>query len=204
MSSVHAHAARASDILQAHASPSDDDIFRPVPGFLPKAQSTLLDIGARTGRTASRLAHTGRQLSTVEPPITFRDAGQAQDSHRRSFQSMTFCRTRTAPLQGTVATSVPSGVRTLFPHHKRRPAMQFISRRAKPHRLILLTLHHGPAPKDITMYPANAPQTIAHALSHDLAVALQTNAPLVRKKLQSTDQHNMACPEKDVISSSCR
>ncbi|MFL4469319.1 class I SAM-dependent methyltransferase [Tateyamaria armeniaca] len=183
MSSVSDYARLAPDVIAAHATLSDAEIFHPVAAFLPKVPSTLLDIGAGIGRTAAWFASQGVQVTALEPVTELRAAGQAR------FDTLPFRwvddelpnLNHTTGLKEQFDTVILCGVWHLLPPEQRDTAMQNIRHVTAPRGRVLMSLRHGPAPDGITTYPVDVRSTVKCARSYGLKAEFQTTARSVQQ-----------------------
>lgn len=73
----------APSLAPRYDSISFDAVHVALRPFLPNTPSSILDIGAGSGRDARALAQMGHQVTAVEPSITFRRGAEAIDDSVR-------------------------------------------------------------------------------------------------------------------------
>src|SRR3712207_2081237 len=77
------YAAEAADLIPRFEALATDEVLAPVADLLPTRPSSILDVGAGTGRDAAWLAKRGHHVTAVEPVDALRHAGMALHPSKR-------------------------------------------------------------------------------------------------------------------------
>jgi SAM-dependent methyltransferase len=152
------------------------DVHGPVLHLLPTVPSSVLDIGAGTGRDAAALVGMGHRVVAVEPTAALRDRAALLhpsspiewiDDHLPHLGRLV---SRGDRFDVVLLTAVWIH---LDPQ-QRREAMPRVASLLRPGGVLLLTLRHGPAPPGRRLlFETSAAETIALAGIHGLHLAVK-------------------------------
>ncbi|MEL6212280.1 MAG: class I SAM-dependent methyltransferase [Pseudomonadota bacterium] len=179
---LQGYAANAAALIDRYEAISFDRLHRPSIRFFPKAPAHVMDVGAGTGRDAARLAHMGHKVVAAEPLDAFRCFGA-----RRHPSPLIDWRNACLPLLSGVPTP-PRGFDLVLatacwmhlPKPERRRAMARIADMLAPDGAFILTIRHGPAPIDRTMFDVTPGETISLARQSGLWLAMHRQEPSVQ------------------------
>jgi hypothetical protein len=105
------YAGAAAELLPRYEAVSSSNLYSSVAHLLPEPGSTVINIGAGTGRDAAWLAAKGSRVLAVEPVGAFRDAaGRCTSLRASSGWTIRFRRSRGCFDAATRSTSSFSGL----------------------------------------------------------------------------------------------
>jgi SAM-dependent methyltransferase len=152
------------------------DVHGPVLHLLPTVTSSVLDIGAGTGRDAAALAGMGHRVVAVEPTAALRDrAAVLHPSPRIEWIDDYLPHLPRLTGRGDRFDVVMlTAVWIHLDPHQRREAMATVAGLLNLGGVLLLTLRHGPAPPGRRrLFETSADETIALAGVHGLHLAVK-------------------------------
>jgi SAM-dependent methyltransferase len=181
---LQGYALHAADLILSFEALDPCAVLAPVLELLPRQPSSILEVGAGTGRDAAWLAARGHTIVAVEPVNELRRAGM--DLHR-------------SPNIGWVDDHLPAlakmrslgrrydlilGIAVwqhLRPEHHSR-AISTLSALTAPGGCLILSLRHGPGSPARPCFPADPDQVIGAAEAKGLRLLLRRAAPSVQRK----------------------
>ncbi len=152
------------------------DVHGPVLHLLPTVPSSVLDIGAGTGRDAAALVGMGHRVVAVEPTAALRDRAALlhPSSHIEWIDDSLPHLARLMRRGDRFDVVMLTAVWIHLDPQQRREAMPRVASLLRPGGVLLLTLRHGPAPPGRRrLFETSADETIALAGVHGLHVALK-------------------------------
>jgi SAM-dependent methyltransferase len=152
------------------------DVHGPVLHLLPTVPSSVLDIGAGTGRDAAALAGMGHRVVAVEPTAALRDraARLHPSSHIEWIDDYLPHLPRLIGRGDRFDVVMLTAVWIHLDPQQRREAMPRVVSLLRPGGALLLTLRHGPAPPGRRLvFETSADETIALAGVHGVHLALK-------------------------------
>ncbi|MFE9695173.1 class I SAM-dependent methyltransferase [Micromonospora sp. NPDC005806] len=165
ISSTAGYGEAADTLAEQYESVSFADVHRDVLHLFPTEPSSILDIGAGTGRDAAALSDLGHRVVAVEPTPQLRAHGQrihaANDIEwvDDALPNLTVLNKRDQRFNLIFLTAVWMH---LDPH-ERSSAMEHISGLLLPEGRVVISLRHGPVPAGRRMYDVSAEETVALA-----------------------------------------
>jgi SAM-dependent methyltransferase len=166
MSSTAGYGEAADTLAEQYESVSFADVHRDVLHLFPTEPSSVLDIGAGTGRDAAALSDLGHRVVAVEPTPQLRAHGQRIHAANDidwvddALPNLTVLCKRDQRFNLILLTAVWMH---LDPH-ERSSAMEHISGLLLPEGRVVISLRHGPVPAGRRMYSVSRwPVTSAYA-----------------------------------------
>ena len=150
------------------------DVHGPVLHLLPTVPSSVLDIGAGTGRDAAALVGMGHRVVAVEPTAALRDRAALlhPSSHIEWIDDHLPHLGRLASRGDRFDVVLLTAVWIHLDPQQRREAMPRVASLLRPGGVLLLTLRHGPAPPGRRLlFETSAHETIALAGARGLHLA---------------------------------
>ncbi len=154
-----------------------DLVHKPVRHLFPTTTSTILDIGAGTGRDAAVFAKMGHHVTAVEPTAAFRAAGMALHPTRKirwiddRLPTLGSLKAQTRQFDLVILT----GVWMHLDDEEQQSAMSNISTLIHSDGKLILPLRHGPIPAGRRMFQVSADTVIDLAAENGLKVILRQN-----------------------------
>ena len=152
------------------------DVHGPVLHLLPTVPSSVLDIGAGTGRDAAALVGMGHRVVAVEPTAALRDRAALlhPSSHIEWIDDYLPHLGRLMSRGDRFDVVLLTAVWIHLDPQQRREAMPRVASLLRPGGVLLLTLRHGPAPPGRRLlFETSANETIALAGIHGLHLAVK-------------------------------
>jgi SAM-dependent methyltransferase len=152
------------------------DVHGPVLHLLPTVRSSVLDIGAGTGRDAAALVGMGHRVVAVEPTAALRDrAARLHPSSQIEWIDDYLPHLPRLIGRGDRFDVVMlTAVWIHLDPPQRREAMPRVASLLRPGGILLLTLRHGPAPPGRRLlFETSADETIALAGIHGLHLSVK-------------------------------
>lgn len=142
--------------------------------LLPAKASKILDLGAGTGVDAAWLATKGHCILAVEPTNSFREAGARlhPSNHIEWLDDSLPMLLKTMVRKEAFDVVLVTAVWTHLAEKERNQAMSNITTLLKPGALLIMSLRHGPAPKNRRIFEVTAEETIELAQQNGLEIAL--------------------------------
>lgn len=173
------YAQEAGVLLERYESIAVAEKHAPVIHLIPKAPSSVLDIGAGTGADAAYLAAMGHRVVAVEPVAELRVPGMALHPSALiewvddSLPALAATRRRGERFDLVMMTSVWMHL----DEPERREAMPGVAALVREGGLLILSLRRGPVPPGRRMFEVSAAETIRLAQAHGLRCILDVETP---------------------------
>ncbi|MBV8888648.1 MAG: class I SAM-dependent methyltransferase [Alphaproteobacteria bacterium] len=183
VSGTEGYAEEAAELLRRYESIAFVCAHRSILHLLPQAPSSVLDIGAGTGRDAAALAERGHRVLAVEPTAEMR--GGAMGLHPTpsiewiddSLPHLPHVRER-----GEVFDFVMlSAVWMHLDQTQRRQGMPSVASLVRPGGLVAMSLRHGPVPPGRRMFEVPTLETVRLAAGEGLHLVLDLETPSSRQ-----------------------
>ncbi len=139
-----------------------DVVHHAVLRWLPVVSSTVIDIGAGTGRDAAALAARGYRVVAVEPTAELREIGQRLHSDA-NIEWLDDALPDLSRVRGTFDLILLSAVWMHLDASERAAGMARISRLLASETQVIMSLRHGPVPPGRRMFAVSAAETVALA-----------------------------------------
>lgn len=170
LASTAGYAEAADALVDQYESVSFAEVHRDVLHLFPSRASTVLDIGAGSGRDAAALAGLGHRVFAAEPVAELRRRGQRIHADRAvewfddALPELRTLRDRSFDL------ILLTAVWMHLDAPQRSLAMRTLAGMLVRGGRVVLSLRHGPIPAGRRMFEVSASETIELAGGHDLAV----------------------------------
>ena len=177
--STAGYAQEAPALLELYESISPEVLHQPVWHLIPTTPSTLIDIGAGTGRDAAHFAAMGHQVLAVEPVAEMREGAMKLHPSPRiewladTLPALARVRARGEAFDAVLATAVWMHLDAA----ERAEAMPAVASLVRPQGVLLLSLRHGPVPEGRRMFEVTAEETIALAAREGLTCRVHVVTP---------------------------
>ena len=182
---IEGYADAAAELIPRYEAVSSSNLYSEVAHLLPKPASSVIDIGAGTGRDAAWLAAKGCRVLAVEPVAAFRKAGATL--HRSSriewVDDSLPALARVLERGQTFDFVLLSAVWQHLDDQQRQLAMPNLRALTAPGGRLLLSVRHGPSAPTRPCVPASAEDAI------DLALGSRFRL-LLRRTVASTQAMN--------------
>ena len=178
------YTADAAELIPRFEALRPEEVLAPVLDLLPKAPSSVLEVGAGTGRDAAWLAARGHQVVAVEPVEALRHAGMALhrcpnitwlDDHLPALEET---RRRGERYEFVLAVAVWQHLR---PDDQAAAIATVAGLTAAKGRLIL-SLRHGSGSPARPCFPCDLERIISAAEHAGLRLILRRHTPSVQQK----------------------
>ena len=178
---IEAYAAAARELIDRFNAVSSPDLFKPMIDLLPLARARVVDIGAGPGRDAAWLASMGHTVLAVEPVKEFRDAGMAA----HSLSKIEWIDDRLPELietkrRGQFELVVLCAVWQHLDDRQRLVAMRSLAELTTHGGLVIMSLRHGPAAPERTVYRIVPDETVGVALRERFTLLRRVEAESVQ------------------------
>lgn len=176
------YASAATELVDRFEAISSAELYSAMAHLLPQAGSTVIDIGAGTGREAGWLAARGCSVLAVEPVAPLREAGSdLHDSpHIEWLDDSLPSLARVLSRGETYRFVLLSGVWQHIDDRERKLAMPVLRRLTASRGCLLMSVRHGPGAATRPCFPASADATIDLALANDFRLTLRHSAASVQ------------------------
>lgn len=183
VSGTEGYAEQASILLEQYEQWSGDEIHGPVMDYFPSAPSSIVDIGAGTGRDAGWFAEQGHEVVAVEPTAELREPGKLLHPSPRikwlddSLPELAVLREQNQKYELVMLNAVWMHLDA----DQRTKAMKHVVSVMKPGARLFMALRHGPVPQGRRMFDVSADETIALAATHGLVMVLNIENESIQK-----------------------
>ncbi|MBH5338068.1 class I SAM-dependent methyltransferase [Streptomyces pactum] len=169
----------AEALVEQYESVSFADVHREALHLFPTRPSTVVDIGAGSGRDAAALAALGHRVVAVEPTPELRRLGRRRHADREiewlddalpGLPALTVLRDRDPRFARGFDLVLLTAVWMHLDEAQRREAMGRLAALLAPAGQLLLTLRHGPVPAGRRMFDVSARETAELAGRHGMGV----------------------------------
>ncbi|MCX4849621.1 bifunctional 2-polyprenyl-6-hydroxyphenol methylase/3-demethylubiquinol 3-O-methyltransferase UbiG [Streptomyces sp. NBC_00893] len=164
------YAEAAAALVEQYESVPFADVHREMLDLFPTGPSTILDIGAGSGRDAAALAGLGHRVIAVEPTAELRSLGRRIHADRAiewiddSLPELRVLRGRDERFDLILLTAVWMHLDS----RGRESGMESIAGLLAPGGQVFLSLRHGPVPAGRRMFDVPPDETTALARHHGL------------------------------------
>lgn len=181
-SGTQGYAEEAPALIARYEALPFDAVYGPLTRFFPASPSSVLDIGAGTGRDAAAFAAMGHEVAAAEPTAPLREAGMAlhADAGVRWFDDalpeLRIIRRLGECFDLVLMTAV-------FMHldaDERRQAMPGLAALLAPAGRLLVALRHGPVPEGRRMFEVSAQDMKSLAEGHGLQILFSEDAASIQ------------------------
>jgi len=178
VSGTEGYADEADALVKQYESITFADVHKTVLHLIPTEPSSVLEIGAGTGRDAAAFAAMGHRVVAVEPTAALRQAAIALHSSPRitwmddSLPGLP----RVLALAETFDVVMLTAVWMHLDEAQRRRAMPNVASLVRPGGVMVLSLRYGPIPKGRRMFAVCADETEFLASAEGLATVLKDEA----------------------------
>lgn len=176
------YAEAASELVGRFEAVSPADLYSAVVHLLPQSGSTVMDIGAGTGRDAAWLAARGCSVVAVEPVARFREAGRSlhESPHIEWLDDALPSLTQVLQRGQTYEFVLLSAVWQHLDDRQRQLAMPILRSMTDPGGCLLMSLRHGPGAPTRPCFPVSAEATIELAQANDFRLTFRRSAASVQ------------------------
>ncbi|MFI0968235.1 class I SAM-dependent methyltransferase [Streptomyces sp. NPDC021080] len=175
MVSTAGYGEAAEALAEQYESVTFNEVHREVLHLFPSRPSSVLDVGAGSGRDAAALASRGHWVVAAEPTAELRALGRRIHAD----QEIEWVDDALPELPGLTAQErrfdliLLTAVWMHLDERQRTSAMARLVSLLESEGRVVLSLRHGPAPAGRRMFPVSAEETISLAQSHGLDVVHQ-------------------------------
>lgn len=179
---LEGYASAAKELVGRYEAVSPAELYFRMAHLLPRPGSSVIDIGAGTGRDAGWLAARGCSVLAVEPVAAFREAGRRLHGEAQvewfddSLPSLARVRKRGQAYQFLLL----SGVWQHLDDRQRQAAMPVLRTLTAFGGSLLMSVRHGPGAPTRPCFPASAEAAIELARANDLELAFRYSAASVQ------------------------
>ncbi|MET8871545.1 class I SAM-dependent methyltransferase [Nocardia sp. NPDC004604] len=172
MTSTAGYGEAAEALAEQYESVTFTEVHREVLHLFPTRPSSVLDIGAGSGRDAAALTARGHRVVAAEPTAELRALGQRLHAD----QEIEWVDDALPALPGLAAQErrfdliLLTAVWMHLDERQRASAMARLVGLLESKGRVVLSLRHGPIPVGRRMFPVSAEETIGLAQSHGLNV----------------------------------
>jgi SAM-dependent methyltransferase len=159
------------------------DVHGPVLHLLPQTPSSVLDIGAGTGRDAADFAAMGHRVVAVEPTDALRAYAAARHQSPRiewlddSLPDLRVLRARSETFDAVMLTAVWMHLDA----QQRRRGMPIVAALVRDGGVMIMSLRHGPVPQGRRMFEVSAQETVALAEAQGLQPLLNLRTDSIQE-----------------------
>jgi SAM-dependent methyltransferase len=170
VSGTEGYTEEASELFERYESIIAADAHRAVLHLIPKAPSSILDIGSGTGRDAAWFASMGHRVVAAEPTDAMRLPAMALHPSPRiewlndSLPDLAMLRARGERFDVVMLTAVWMHLDA----QQRRQAMPNLASLVRAGGAVIMMIRHGPVPLGRRMFEVSAEETIELARMQDL------------------------------------
>jgi protein-L-isoaspartate O-methyltransferase len=181
-SGTEGYAEEAEELLRRYESIAFADAHNPVLHLLPQRPSSVLDIGAGTGRDAAAFAAMGHRVVAVEPTEALRTSAMVLHPSPRiewlddSLPDLALLRARNERFELVMLTAVWMHL----DEPQRRQGMPIVASMLREGGVMILSLRHGPVPPGRRMFEVSAEETIRLARTQGVEPILNLAHPSIR------------------------
>jgi 2-polyprenyl-3-methyl-5-hydroxy-6-metoxy-1,4-benzoquinol methylase len=186
-----AYATAASHLIERFESVSATELYAPVAGLLPKQTTTIVDIGAGTGRDAAWLADQGHEVLAVEPVDALRHAGISLHANSRitwlsdHLPELSSLKTRQRHYDCLLLSAVWHHVA----YDERDTAFRSLGELTVPGGTVIMSLRHGPTDPTRSLYEPRVQATIDAAQQRGFRLIRECDAPSIQSANQVAGVH---------------
>lgn len=176
VSGTEGYAEEAAVLLDRYEQSSFDDVYAAVQQFFPVQPSTIVDIGAGTGRDAAYLANLGHHVVAVEPTAELREPARKlhPSEHIEWIDDSLPGLSRLQCRQSTFDVVILNAVWMHLDKEQRELSMQNISKLTYAGSTLFITLRHGPVPTNRRMFDVSSNETIELASRYSMELLYET------------------------------
>ncbi|MCM2392733.1 class I SAM-dependent methyltransferase [Streptomyces albipurpureus] len=165
------YADHAEVLAERYESLTFEAVYQELLSLLPALPARAADIGAGTGRDAAALTRLGYSVTAVEPVSEMREAAALR--HQAVSVWLGDALPKLSLLEGTFDLLLLSAVWMHLTTDERPRAMARLSELLAPGGRMVVTLRHGPPPRDRRMFDVSALETVELALRYGLRLVYQ-------------------------------
>ena len=172
VSGTEGYAEEADKLFQQYEQFSFAKLHRPILHLIPTTPSSIIDIGAGTGRDAAALAEMDHRVVAVEPTAELRQRAAVLHPSPRiewvddSLPDLTAMVARAERFDVVLLQAVWMHL----DDQQRQRAMPHVASLVGPGGILILSLRHGPVPPGRRMFDVPPEETIAQAAAAGLEV----------------------------------
>ncbi|MFC8660033.1 class I SAM-dependent methyltransferase [Streptomyces parvus] len=175
MVSTAGYSEAAEALAEQYESVTFSEVHREVLHLFPSRPSSVLDVGAGSGRDAAALAARGHRVVAAEPTAELRALGRRIHAD----QEIEWVEDALPELPGLTAQErrfdliLLTAVWMHLDERQRTSAMAHLVSLLESEGRVVLSLRHGPVPAGRRMFPVSAEETVTLAQSHGLHIVHQ-------------------------------
>lgn len=181
---LQGYAVEAAELIPRYEALSSAVVLAPVKDVLPDRPSSVLDVGAVTGRDAAWLAGHGHKVVAVEPVDELRQAGMAlhpsQNIQWIDDRLPALQRLRSGGKQFELVLAI--GVWQHLPAQEHQETLRTLAALTREKGRLVISLRHGPGSPSRPCFSADTEQIIACAADVGFRLHLRRAAPSVQEK----------------------
>lgn len=181
VSGTEGYAEEAAVLLDRYEKSRFEDVHAAVRQYFPERASTIVDIGAGTGRDAAYLANLGHHVVAVEPTAELREpARKLHPSENIEWVDDSLPGlARLLNRQATFDVVMLNAVWMHLDEEQRELSMGNISRLIHAGSTLFITLRHGPVPENRRMFEVSSSETIQLASQHSMELLFESQGESV-------------------------
>ncbi len=178
---------QSSNLFGRYENIPFEDVHAPVSEFLPANPSTILDIGAGSGRDAAHFAKHGHSVVAVEPTDGFRTRAIARHRHANiewiddGLPDLTELQDRSEDFDLIMLTAVWMHLET----EERERGMVRLADLSKAGGHVIMMVRHGPVPEGRRMFDVTDKETMDLAVRNGFETLLNVQTPSLREPNKS-------------------
>ncbi|MDK0524503.1 class I SAM-dependent methyltransferase [Streptomyces sp. ML-6] len=176
MASTAGYGEAAEALAEQYENVTFDEVHREVLHLFPSRPSSVLDVGAGSGRDAAALAARGHRVVAAEPTTELRALGRRLHADHEiewvddALPELPELTAQTRRFDLILLTAVWMHLDERQRTSSMARLVGLLERRGR----VILSLRHGPVPAGRRMFPVSAEETISLARRHGLEVVHET------------------------------
>lgn len=182
-SGTEGYADEAPALFERYEQFDFDRVHRPVLHLLPSIPSTIIDIGAGTGRDAGHLASVGHSVLAVEPVDALRErAIRMRPSSKLQWLNDSLPGlTKVLALGKTFDVVMLNAVWMHLDEQQRSKAMAAVASLTHRGSRIFMSLRHGPVPNGRRMFDVSGDETVELARRHGFVALFNAHSESIQQ-----------------------
>lgn len=177
---LRGYAAAAPRLIGSFEALSSEAVLAPVRDLLPSPPARILDIGAGTGRDGGWLRQMGHAVTAAEPVAELREAGAALHPALRWIDDCLPHLDAVAALGEGFDLVLLVGVWQHLPRETHPSAVAALAALLDRHGRLILSIRHGPGPRDRPCFRASPDEICAWADAEGLGLLARREAASIQ------------------------